>query len=190
MNPQDLIERVRRSILERDRVMEELYRTKSLRENAVRYILSRGGTKDDALTIYSDVIINFVKNCLRSDFKIKSSLENYFFGVTKNLWYQTIRERKQTIELESIPHKSEVQSPEIILIDLERRQNLEVVLKQLDEKCRKVLTLWARNMRMKAIASQMNYSSPEMARKKKHYCLKRLIELVNQHPELLNSLKK
>jgi DNA-directed RNA polymerase specialized sigma subunit len=75
------------------------------------------------------------------------------------------------------------------LIGFERRQNLEVVLQQIDDKCRQVLTLWAKDMKMQAIAKVLNYSSAEVVRKKKHFCLKKLIELVNLHPELIDTLK-
>jgi RNA polymerase sigma factor (sigma-70 family) len=193
MNPQDLIDRVRSSIPERDRVMEELFRNDRLKTNTRKFVMGNGGAADDAETILCDAIINFIKNCYKDGFEIRSTIENYFFGVTKNLWFRTIRERKSTSSLEEIPEppeRTENTSPEILLIDLERRQNLEVILQKIDEKCRQVLTMWAQDMKMQAIARNLNYSSPEVVRKKKHFCLKKLIELVNAHPGFIDSLKK
>ena len=190
MNPQELIDRIRTSMYERDKVMAELFVNEQLRTNTQRFILANGGRGDDVDSILCDTIVNFVKNCYKEDFEIRSNLENYFFGVTKNLWYKTIRERKPTTSLDQVPEKTESDNPELLLIDIERRQKLEVILQKIDEKCRKVLMLWAKDMKMQAIAKVLNYSSAEVVRKKKHFCLKKLIEIVNRHPELIDALKK
>ena len=190
MDTKELIVRVQTSTYERDRVMEELYRHPKLKANARKFVLSNGGTKDDAETVFCDAIINFIKNCHKRDFEIRTNIENYFFGVTKNLWYKTIRQRKHTKNIDEISEGSDLDSPEILLIAAERKEHLDQILQKLEEKCRKVLTLWARSMKMEAIAKVMNYSSPEVVRKKKHFCLKKLIGLVHAHPQLMDSLKK
>ncbi len=189
MNSQELIERVRSSLHERNKVMEELFLNQRLKAVSHKFVLSNGGTPDDAETILCDTIVNFVKNCYKEGFEIRSTIENYFFGVTKNLWFRTIRERKHSSGLE-VPERPEDDSPEVLLIDMERRHNLELILQKLDEKCREVLMMWARDMKMQAIAKVLNYNSPEVVRKKKHFCLKKLIELANKHPELLDSLNQ
>jgi RNA polymerase sigma factor (sigma-70 family) len=189
MNSEELVGRVRNSINERDKVMDELFRDDRIRANTQKFILANGGRPDDAETVLCDSIINFVKNCYKEGFEIRSTVENYLFGVTKNLWFKTIRERKPTSSLENAPERLEEDNPELLLIGFERRQNLEVVLQQIDDKCRQVLTLWAKDMKMQAIAKVLNYSSAEVVRKKKHFCLKKLIELVNLHPELIDTLK-
>jgi RNA polymerase sigma factor (sigma-70 family) len=190
MNSQELIERVRSSMHERNKVMEELFLNDRLKAISHKFVMSNGGTLDDAETILCDTIVNFVKNCYKEGFEIRSTIENYFFGVTKNLWYRTIRERKHSSGLDEVPERLEANSPEVLLIDMERRHNLELILLKLDEKCREVLMMWANDMKMQAIAKVLNYNSPEVVRKKKHFCLKKLIELVNVHPELLDSLNR
>ncbi len=174
---------------ERNKVMEELFLNDRLKAISHKFVLNNGGTPDDAETILCDTIVNFVKNCYKEGFAIRSTVENYFFGVTKNLWFRTIRERRHSSGLE-VPEGSEENSPEVLLIDMERRHNLELILQKLDEKCREVLLMWARDMKMQAIAKVLNYNSPEVVRKKKHFCLKKLIELANKHPELLDSLNQ
>lgn len=169
--------------------MTELYANPKLRSNTERFILSNSGTIDDAQTIFCDAIVNFIKNCYKDQFIIHSSLENYFFGVTKNLWFKTIRQRKSTTDLEQVPEEPGEDDPELLLITAEQKQLLGKILGKIDEKCRKVLTLWARDMKMKTIAQKLSYNSPEVVRKKKHFCLKKLIEVVHQHPELIDTLK-
>jgi DNA-directed RNA polymerase specialized sigma24 family protein len=189
MNSQELVERVRSSMYERDKVMDELFRDVRIRANTQKFILANGGERDDAETVLCDSIVNFVKNCYKEGFEIRSTIENYLFGVTKNLWFKTIRERKPTISMDHAPEGLEDDNPEILLIESDRKKKLEIILQKMDEKCRQVLTLWAKDMKMQAISKVLNYSSAEVVRKKKHLCLKRLIEIVQLHPGLIDTLK-
>ena len=183
MDPGSLIARVRQGTAERNKVMTELYRNEALRANTRKYVMHNSGTTDDADTVYNDVIIIFVKNCLKPDFNITSTLENYFFGVTKNLWRGTLGKRKKNKTTNHLPKLEDPENPEDLLIFAEKRTYLLELLSKIDDKCREVLILWAYKMKMKAIAEKMNYSSPEVVRKKKHLCLKKLRNLLDDDPE-------
>ncbi len=166
-----------------------MYADRRLKANTFKYVRSKGGTAEEAETIFCDAILNFVKNCSKPDFEVRSTLENYFFGVTRNLWYRTLRQRKQLDNIEDQKEKPDQETPEVLLLSAERHSYLHQLLKQLDDKCREVLMHWATDMKMKAIAVKMNYSSAEVVRKKKHFCLKKLIKLVGDHPEIREALK-
>ncbi len=189
MHASDYINLIRRDLDGRNQAMGLLYQDRKLRDNTVKFVLAKGGTREEADTIFCDTIVNFVKACYRPDFEIKSNLENYFFGVTRNLWYRTLRERDKTTNTEDIPEEVDSETPEILLLQGERKEFLRQILALVDAKCRKVLTLWAHNVKMKAIAAKMAYSSAEVVRKKKHFCLKKLIALVNEHPDYRDALK-
>ncbi|MBX2816046.1 MAG: sigma-70 family RNA polymerase sigma factor [Saprospiraceae bacterium] len=189
MDAQDYIDRVRRSLESRNEVMRELYENKQLRSNCHKYVLSNSGTKEDADTLHAESIISFIQACYRPDFNIRTTLENYLFGVTRNLWLSTLRKRKKDNPTDNLPDIEDPQNPEILLISTEKRAILYEILGKLDDKCREVLILWAQNLKMKSIATEMNYSSPEVVRKKKHFCLKRLIELIDDHPPYRAALK-
>ena len=164
--------------------MEELYLNEELRANTRKFVMGMGLTKDDADTIYVDVIVIFCNNCLKPDFTITSTLANYFFGVTKNLWKRTIEERKKNRSTDHLPPIVDPDDPESLLMNIEKRTYVWELVQKLDDKCRTVLTLWAYGMKMKAIAAEMNYSSAGGARKKKHFCLKKLINLTKDDPEI------
>ena len=184
MDPGSLINRVRQGPPESDKVIEELYCNAELRANTRKYVMSKGGSRKEADTVYTDVILIFVKNCHKPDFNIRSNLENYFFGVTKNLWARTLRERKKNRSTDLLPPLADPDDPESLLLKSETRTYARKLLLKLDDKCQKVLLLWMYGMKMKAIAAKMDYSSAEVARKKKHLCLKKLINLTKDDPEL------
>lgn len=159
--------------------MDELSRNEALRANTRKHVMRNGGTRNDADTVYTDVIVVFVNNCLKPDFEIRTTIENYFFGVTKILWRGTLGKRRKNRTTNVLPEAEDPEeNPEDLLLTAERSAFLLELLSRIDDKCRKVLTLWAYRMKMKAIAEKMNYSSPEVARKKKHLCLKKLRNLL------------
>jgi RNA polymerase sigma factor (sigma-70 family) len=76
--------------------------------------------------------------------------------------------------------------------DMDSAYRKEVVVRLLNhigETCRRVLTLaFYHNYSMDSIASELNFKSESVARKKKHLCLKKLKELAEKHRILRDSL--
>jgi DNA-directed RNA polymerase specialized sigma24 family protein len=67
-----------------------------------------------------------------------------------------------------------------------RKEMIVRLLNQIDETCRKVLTLaFFRNFSMESIANELNFKGESVARKKKHLCLKKLKEMADKHRVLL-----
>ncbi len=190
MEVRDLVDRVRQSIGERNRVIHELYMNKTLRDLTHRFVHKNGGTKDDAETIFTDAIVVFVKNCHRLDFQVKTDLPNYFYGVTKNLWYRTFRNKRGYDLVDQLPEEATQVTPESLLEQEELSEMLRQMLDKLDTKCREVLRLWALNMAMKSIAEKVQMRSAGAARKKKHQCLHKLINIIEDRPDYARYLKK
>ena len=189
MEISELIKRVRRSSQERNLVMSELYLNKRLKGNTMRFVMQHGGTKDDAETVFTDTVVSFVKNCYRPDFEIQRNLNSYFLGVTKYLWYRTFRKKDRLQLPETFPDGIEVITPESEFENQESKSIIDAMLSRLDAKCRELLQLWALNMKMHAIAEKVNLGSAGYARKKKHFCLKKLMRIMEDHPEYSEFLK-
>jgi DNA-directed RNA polymerase specialized sigma24 family protein len=70
-----------------------------------------------------------------------------------------------------------------------RKEVVVRLLNHIGETCRRVLTLaFYHNYSMDSIASELNFKSESVARKKKHLCLKKLKELAEKHRILRDSL--
>jgi DNA-directed RNA polymerase specialized sigma24 family protein len=70
-----------------------------------------------------------------------------------------------------------------------RKEIILRMLNQIDEICRNVLILsFYKNFAMESIASEMNFKSQSVAKKKKHLCLKKLKDLVDKHKIARDSL--
>ena len=185
---QRFIEQVRTSIVGRNEVIKTLYADTSLRKAVIGTLVKSGCSESDAKDYFTDSIVSFVKTCYRPDFMISSSLTNYLIGTAKNIWLKAVTKSKR--ERTTIDNTSELSVPPIEdeLIVQERRVLLKLLLDQLDETCRKVLTLWSINNKMKEIANKMTYKSEGMARKKKHQCLRKLYKIVEENEQIKKDL--
>ena len=186
-----LISNIRGSLKLRNEAIEQIYTDQELNRIVKGSLIKMGCAKNDSNDYFTEAIINFTKACYRPNFEIKSSLANYLTGIAKNIWLKEVTKvkKRNTIVKETILKQSTTDSPEVVLIEEEKKQHLYQLLSHLDERCKKVLTLWSHKKCMREIAGEMNYKSEGMARKKKHQCLRRLYQILDEHPSLIEQLR-
>lgn len=189
MRHKEIIEKVRSGIAGRDEVLISLYNSQDLRNKVFGTLIKNRCSEDKADQLFVDAIINFTKSCFRENFEIKSNLNNYIVGTAKNLWYKEVTKQNKTELLDENPLVSDVETPLITLIHAERIEPIRKLLSLLDKKCREVLTMWAQNRKMIDIASEMDYKSEGMARKKKHQCKEKMYGIIKNNPVLRDDLR-
>lgn len=174
MEHQKIVEKVRSDLESRNAVIKDLYTSKTLKASINSFILKNSGTKDDVEDLLTHGVMAFVKQCYRPLFELKNPPEGYIFTIVKYEWMRRRKGRMVVVDEEKRPELTTGITIEQEIIGGERIEALRAALRKLDEKCRKVLTLWSSNLKMREIALQMNYKSDGMARKKKHECLGKL----------------
>ena len=189
----DIVTKIRASEESRSKVIKLLYYDEQLRASIRKYIFNKGGNNEDSDEIFHSTLIQFVKTVTnKKDFEIKSGLNQYLFGIAKNLWFQrlTQKTKNRTEDLDSIKLEKEThETPFKILMNEEKKELIAQVLGKTGEKCAKVLSLWSNGYNMKEIAARLEYKSEMMARKKKCLCLKQLVLFLEKHPEIVKQLK-
>lgn len=178
------------SILKNDTSMEQainyLYDRSGIMEDVQKYIKSRSGSKEMIEDVFQEGVVHLIMNIRKGNYKGEGSIKGYLFGICRNIWLKKlnkeIRHRDETnvMKVEEIDY----QTPEYYLIDEEKKSIIDNVLSRLGEMCKKVLTFWKLNYSMKEIAEEVGYKSEGVVRKKKHQCMKKLIKLVKEKPEL------
>jgi RNA polymerase sigma factor (sigma-70 family) len=115
----------------------------------------------------------------------------YLFSVGKNIMLKVLSKvQKNETPIENLNERS--LGMVNIDYDMDSAYRKEVIVRLLNhigETCRKVLMLaFYRNFSMESIASELNFKSESVAKKKKHLCLKKLKELAEKHRILRDSL--
>ena len=170
----EIVAQVRKDIASRNRVIEALYRDEELKDSIIAFAVKNGSSEKDGVDIFTYAIMSFVKQCYRPKFELSKDINAYLYTIAKYEWMRINKKKMKTIPEDERYDITDGYNIETSLIDRERIAELKKSLSRLDEKCRKVITLWANNLKMREIALQMVYKSEGMARKKKHECMKKL----------------
>jgi RNA polymerase sigma factor (sigma-70 family) len=179
----DLIEAIREKDLLEHAILQ-LYQDHS--EITRSFIIGKGGTEQDADDIFQETIVSFIDSVQKGKFRQESGIRTFLISISKNIWYNEIRRRQRADNREKIfemdRHKEEGPVTEMIN-EREMKQQLNKMLQELGESCRKILELfYYENLSMKEIVSQMHYENEQVVRNKKYKCLQQLTEKMKQNP--------
>lgn len=165
-----------------DKAMAFIYR-KHL-DSVLSFIMARNGSKEEAKDIFQDAVLSLLMSVQEGKFEGKSSLSTYLHAISKNLWYRRFRRSITADEYKASLNKEEKElgDPEFIMVDQDTEKQLQVLMGELKDKCKEVLTLWAQKYSMKEIATALGYSNEQVVRNKKNHCMKELKELVRKSP--------
>lgn len=189
---QELIAKIRGTEKDRAAVVNYIYKDFNLKKSIKSYVLNHYGNEDDAIIIFDDMIVQFIKSVFsKSDFKIDGELSAYLMGIAKHLWFAESKKRMKMKQWDSIENKDFVDQDTISIDQIlseEKRTLLLNVLSHIGKNCKEVLMYWANGYAMDEIAQKLNYKSEGMVRKKKSVCLKELITIVQLRPEIKKAL--
>ena len=142
------------------------------------FIKGKGGTDQDADDIFQETVVSFIDSVQKSKFRQESGIRTFLISISKNLWYNEIRRRQRAVNRERLfesdrnPEDSDVNE---IIRDRELKKQLNLLLQDLGDSCRKILELfYYENLSMKEIVSHMHYENEQVVRNKKYKCLQQL----------------
>jgi RNA polymerase sigma factor (sigma-70 family) len=171
---------------------------KDMREQAIRqlyeehaeitrsFIKGKGGTEQDADDIFQETILSFIDVVQKGKFRQESGIRTFLISISKHLWYNEIRRRQRAGNRETLyesDRDTEEDGISEVIQDREMKQQLNLLLHELGESCRKILELfYFENLSMKEIVSQMHYENEQVVRNKKYKCLQQLTDKMKQNP--------
>jgi RNA polymerase sigma factor (sigma-70 family) len=181
-----------------DAELEEAIREKNMLEQAIRqiyqqhaeitrsFIMGKGGTAQDADDIFQETVIAFIDTVQKGKFRQESGIRTFLISISKHLWYNEIRKRQRAENREKLYESDrEIEEEGIgrIIQDRELKQQLNQLLHDLGDSCRKILELfYYENLSMKEIVSHMHYENEQVVRNKKYKCLQQLTDKMKQNP--------
>ncbi len=193
-NSDKVIKAIRAGGRERELALKGLYENSGIFRAIAKTVTDFGGFEPDVHNIFQRSIIVFDRMVRSGKFKKESSLDTYIVGIGRNLcrnWVR-VRSRDDVIPEEDIwPRVSETYSVEDDWAnDNELQEVLEGLLEQIKPICRSILRMWQLSYTMQEITEQLDLGTPANARKRKHRCLKYLIDEIRQSPDLEQYLKE
>ncbi len=158
------------------------------------FIMGKGGTEQDADDIFQETVVSFIDTVQKGKFKQESGIRTFLISISKHLWYNEIRRkqragnREKLYETERDPEEAGITE---VIQDRELKQQLNQLLLELGESCRKILELfYYENLSMKEIVSHLHYENEQVVRNKKYKCLQQLTEKMKQNPNAAKQINE
>jgi RNA polymerase sigma factor (sigma-70 family) len=152
-----------------------------------------GGTDADGQDAFQEVVLAFVFQVQQGRYREEAGIRTYIASMMRHKWFNELRRRgRADARAEAFEaERTEVEEDAArILEQKEATAGLQLVLEQTGDSCRKLLTGFYYGQRsMKELAEEQGLGSEQVARNKKHRCLKKLAELLEANPALEQQLK-
>ncbi|MFO7853161.1 MAG: RNA polymerase sigma factor [Bacteroidota bacterium] len=144
------------------------------------HVLKNTGTEDDAYDIFQDALMVLFKKVQLNHLDENTDIRAYVFGVSRNLWYEHLRRKRKSVEMnEELVDDCDPSK----LLDTPLEQIVQRSFLKLKTECQKVLNMAIKGYEYSEIARKMKYKSEEYARRKKYLCKEALIKIVKADPE-------
>jgi RNA polymerase sigma factor (sigma-70 family) len=172
-----------------DKVLSYMYK-ESLPE-IKRYIINNGGSIEEAKDIFQEAVIRFYNAVKLGKFKGNSTLKTFLFGISKNLWINSLRKKnKKEVDLDLVV-LADVIDLEENLISIEKATAVNDLLKHIGERCETLLKYSVyENMSMKEIALKMNFPNENVAKTNNYRCKQKLMQLITENKMLMQLFNK
>jgi RNA polymerase sigma factor (sigma-70 family) len=176
------VEAIRQGGTAREAALREIYRDRELQRMVISFVRNHQGDATEGQDMYHEGIIVLDRNIREGKFRGESPVKGYLYSICRFLWMNQMRKLARSKPMAEVPREDEadLETPEIQLIDQERKELLAGWLGELGERCQRILELWKLSYSMEEIAEALGFSSPDMARKAKYRCHLSLLEVVKK----------
>lgn len=149
------------------------------------FIMGKGGTEQDADDIFQETVVSFIDSVQKSKFRQESGIRTFLISISKNLWYNEIRRRQRADNRERLFEADRDQEDSGVndtIQDRELKRQLNQLLHDLGDSCRKILELfYYENLSMKEIVLHLHYENEQVVRNKKYKCLQQLTDKIKSN---------
>ena len=180
-NDEELIRNLKESVMVKRKAEEQLFNSHSyfIREAVNKFSLDQ----EEAFNAYSDAVLQAIQNITTDKFEKRSSLKTYLYKIFNNKCVDLIR--KKTTNKNSVNRAEEISDRLMFLSDSAKSVLQKLIdetdpdllgekLKELEEKCRKLLMHWSDHFSDREIAVMLNYKTADVVKTSRLRCLEKL----------------
>lgn len=162
---------------------------KELFPAVMRWVVTCGGHEEDAKDVFQDALLIIYDKSKDPGFRLTSKFSTYFLGICRNLvgnLFQKKYKRDVTIS-EELKY---IEDEPVDYVERDKKKLFDQARAQLGADCRQLLDLFFQGVSMLEIAQTLGFASDGYAKRRKHQCKERLVDLVKLQPgfnELYNA---
>jgi len=158
-------------------VLIELY--KAHEKMTIRHVINNSGKLEDAQDLLQEALVVLWQNARKPEFDLTVKPTTYLNAVIKNLWLKQLSKRKYLKDESHISGKEVAFNPDPVTT-----MDYGLVHKALDalgDTCRNILMMfYFDGFDMKTIAEANGFANTDVAKSKKHQCMKQLEAIIRK----------
>lgn len=167
------------------KAMKELYTNYNYKNYLDKYSSEFNTTLQQNTDFFHEAFITFIKKAKRPGFKLPGDVNVYITSIAKNLIQNYSRKVKhETIIAEDKAEYGVAESPSVLYMMDESKAAVRGIMSELKTTCRRLLRLWQNGYTNDEIRDLLEMRTNEDVRKKRYRCLKKIMDLLPQFPEL------
>lgn len=190
MEEKDITNGIKAGGLLHDKALSYLYSNSKYRQPVTSFMRKKGLSTVDSDTLWTDLVIQFGKLVIAKKYDSQGTLVGYLMNLARYMVLNHFRDNKNHRHLEL---NDEIYNRGVLddlkIYNEEIKSILSEQLDNIGEMCKQILLLWSRNYSMAEIMTKLKIVSPLATRKRKHTCLKKLLDNVSKDELLQNQLK-
>lgn len=191
MKDLSIINGIKQGGLHHDKAIGYLYTQKKFRTPIFSFIRSKGIHVNDAQSLWTDIVIQFGKLVIKGKYQHEGNIIGYLKNMSRYMVLNHFRDNKKYnfTDIEDISYSLSMEED----LSIYNNELKGLIIGQLDllgDTCKEILLLWSRDYSMAEIMKKVNVVSIEATRKRKHTCLKKLLDNVSKDDKYQVLLKQ
>lgn len=170
----------------RNEIFKYLYISSGWRNWVIEHVRQNGGDDGEGEDVFQETVILFDRNIREGNYKSNSTLKTYFLGIAKQYWFNKKRSRKNHLPLADVSDDSQIESPESLFLNEEKRNIMNQILATLGTQCREILSLYKLSFSNQEIADKLNLTNQELAKKYTYRCREKLRAFLATRKDLMS----
>ena len=162
-----------------ERMIREIYKQHATQ--ALRWVVARGGSADDARDIFQEALIAVFEKAQQPDFVLTCPLGALLHVICSRKWIDRFRQKSRDTEVrneEERRYSTEVTDDvltvaEDALAEQSRQERLTTAFVQLSDLCRQLLTLLSNGTAPREAAAMLKMNSVDTLYRRKNACAER-----------------
>ena len=162
-----------------ERLLREIYKQHS--GQVIRWVLSRGGSSEDARDIFQEALIAVFEKAQNPDFVLTCPLGALLHVICSRKYVDRLRQKGRDVGVRNEEERrySEEQDSDTLTLaeesiaEQQKQERLARAFEQISDLCRQLLTLLSNGMAAKEAAAQLQMNSVDTLYRRKNACTER-----------------
>ncbi len=191
MTDEEIISHLKLEARKHDKALSYLFSSAKFKTPVIAFLRNKGVSSNDVDILWTDIVVKFALLVRNGKYEHSEKMLAYIKNLANFVALNYFRDRKK--DPTALSNESVADDYQIAYTTnnhFELKDLIDEQLSKIGEQCKNLLLYWAHGYSMKEIMAKFKIISEVATRKRKHSCMKKLLEHVNGDEKMSELLKE